>query len=178
MRLSEAPFISATDLDVRIGELASDLDEAYASARPLMLTVLKGGKPFADSLARNLTIPFDTESIRARSYDGTESTGTVNIEFDTTVSIKDRDVIVVEDILDTGRTAAALVNHLKSFSPASLRMVTLLDKPSRRVAPIQADWVGFTIEDHFVVGFGMDYNEAYRELDDIRILEPDGPLSA
>lgn len=175
MPLSKEPFITASDIDTRAGELATEIDATYNQTTPVLLTVMKGAKPFAESLAKKLTIHFETGTVKARSYEGTESTGEVEIQFDSRPSIAGRDVLLIEDILDTGRTATALVEHLQADHPASLRIVSLLDKPSRRVTPINADWVGFTIEDHFVVGFGLDYNEAYRELRDIRILEPCAP---
>lgn len=172
MPLSDDPFITSRELDIRIGELANQIDEACSLSTPILLTVLKGAKPFAAALTEKLTITFETGALQARSYASTESTGSVQIDFESQVSLAGRDILLIEDILDTGRTATALIEHLQSRKPASLRIVSLLDKPSRRITPVNAEWVGFTIENHFVVGFGMDYNEAYRELSDIRILEP------
>lgn len=172
MPLSNDPYISSDAIQERISELAAEIDRAYTDANPYLLTVLNGGKPFADELARQLTIDFDTGTIQATSYHGDQSTGNVEIQLTTEHAVTHRYVVLVEDVIDTGRTATALIEHLQSQDPASIRIITLLDKPSRRVVPFEADWVGFTIEDHFVVGFGMDYNDAYRELDDIRILEP------
>ncbi|MFP6583170.1 MAG: hypoxanthine phosphoribosyltransferase [Candidatus Hydrogenedentota bacterium] len=172
MQLSKEPFITADALDTRIRELATEVDAAFSQTTPVLLTVLKGAKPFAESLAKKLTITFDTGTIQARSYEGTESTGNVEIDFNSKATVAGRHVLLIEDILDTGRTAAALIEHIQAHKPASLKIVSLLDKPSRRIEAVNADWVGFTIEDLFVVGFGMDYNQNFRDLDDIRILEP------
>lgn len=172
MQLSKEPFITADDLGARIRELATGIDAAFSQTTPVLLTVLKGAKPFAESLTKKLTITFDTGTIQARSYEGTESTGNVEIDFNSKATVAGRHVLLIEDILDTGRTAAALIEHIQAHNPASLKIVSLLDKPSRRIEAVNADWVGFTIEDLFVVGFGMDYNQNFRDLDDIRILEP------
>lgn len=172
MPLSDQAYLTSAAIQNRITELASELDRAYADSNPYLVTVLNGGKPFADALASRLSIPHEVGTIQARSYIGETSTGAVEIETEALDAVADRYVLLIEDILDTGRTASELIDYMNGLNPASLRIITLLDKPSRRVVPIEADWVGFTIEDHFVVGFGMDYNGDYRDLDDIRILEP------
>ena len=133
--------------------------------------MLKGSVPFSADLARALTVPLQVDYIRAKSYDGTESGGKVHFTHLPEDSLRNRDVLIVEDILDTGNTAEAIFDFVRGQHPASARFITLLDKPSRRVRPVEADFVGFTVEDHFVVGYGLDYNERFRELDGIFTME-------
>lgn len=172
MRVSETPLYTANDIHERITELALDINTALSDSNPAILTVLDGAVPFSKSLRPKLAMPFTSGTVRAKSYTGTLSAGVVEIGMNFDFSIEGRDVLIVEDIVDTGRTADALIRALQKENPASIRMVTLLDKPDRRKIAYQPDWVGFTIEDRFVIGFGMDHNEQYRSLPDIRILEP------
>jgi hypoxanthine phosphoribosyltransferase len=171
MRLSSEPLIDAPAIDARVAELARAIAQDYVGRVPILLCVLKGALHFTSDLARNMTSPVGIEFIRASSYAGTESTGSVKIAADSLGHLSGRDVILVEDILDTGRTCATLLEHVRSLEPASLRLCTLLDKPSRRVLPVMADYVGFSIDDHFVVGYGLDHDEQYRELPAIHVLE-------
>jgi len=160
MRPSEEPLLSAEAIASRVADLGNAIAERYDGAPVVLLCVLKGGLFFTADLARTLPGRATVDFIRAKSYDGVESTGTVTL--------------VVEDILDTGRTATAILERIREENPASVALCTLLDKPSRRVVPIEADFVGFTIGEYFVVGYGLDHDERYRELPAVHVLEPDG----
>ena len=156
---------------MRIAELAAVVSRDYAGRAPVLLGVLKGALHLTSDLARAMHCPVEIEFIRASSYSGTESRNAVEITGADLNCLVGREVVVVEDILDTGQTLTKLCAHLETFGLASLRILTLLDKPSRRVAPVTAHYVGFTIEDQFVVGYGLDYDERYRELRAIHLLE-------
>lgn len=171
MRLSAAPLIEASAIHRRVHELAVTIAADYADRDLLLLIVLKGGMFFGADLARALGGTAHVDCVRARSYDGTDSTGEVRFGILPEISLRDRHVLVLEDILDTGRTATALLQRLHAEAPASLEICTLLDKPTRRVVPIEARYVGFEIEDHFVVGYGLDYAEQYRNLPYIGLIE-------
>jgi hypoxanthine phosphoribosyltransferase len=171
MRLSEKPLIAAEELQARIAALGETISEAYGDTPVVVVCVLKGGILFTADLVRHLRMPVEVECIRARSYEGQESTGTVELSLMPDAPLRDRHVIVVEDILDTGRSATVIMEALQQEQPASLKLCALLDKPSRRVVPVEGDWVGFTIEDHFVVGYGLDFNERLRELPAIYVME-------
>lgn len=173
MKLSNEPLITEEALRERIGALAEEISRDYANRKPVLLGVLKGAFHFVSDLARAMRCPVEIEFIRAASYAGTESTGQVRVELPISISLRGRDVILVEDILDTGRTASAIRAHLQSQGTASIALCTLLDKPSRRVVPVTAAYTGFSIDDHFVVGYGLDYNERYRELAAVYILQPE-----
>ncbi|MDX9972512.1 MAG: hypoxanthine phosphoribosyltransferase [FCB group bacterium] len=171
MKLSDAPLLSVAQIEWRIGELASDISARYAGKEPILIVVLKGAGVFAVDLMRRMSVPSRFEYIRARSYAGTESRGHVEITVMPDHSLANEDLIVVEDILDTGRTTHAVMERLRQENPASLALCTLLDKPSRRVMPVKADFTGFQIDNVFVVGYGLDFNDRYRALPDIRVLE-------
>lgn len=171
MKLSNKPLITEEALRARIGSLAEEISHDYADQNPVLLGVLKGAFHFVSDLARAMRCPVEIEFIRAASYAGTESTGQVRVELPISIPLRGRAVILVEDILDTGRTASAIRAHLQSQGPAGIALCTLLDKPSRRVVPATAAYTGFSIDDLFVVGYGLDYNERYRELPAIHILE-------
>jgi len=171
LKLNPTPLIDSASIRARIQELASELDAHYKGQQILVLVVLKGSVPFSADLMRLLHIPLHVEYIRAKSYEGKTTTGEVVFSHLPEESLQDRHVVVVEDILDTGNTAVAILDFVKAQHPASITLISLLDKPSRRVREISADFVGFTIEDHFVVGYGLDYNERYRELDAVYTLE-------
>lgn len=173
MRPSEPPLITSAQIRERIGLLAKQLDEDYTGLSPILIPVLKGGLHFGSDLSRALSVPVEIDFIRARSYDGTQPSGSVEFLVTPTIPLHDRHVLIIEDILDTGRTAAAIFERLRVDEPSSLKFCTLLDKPSRRVVELDADYVGFEIDDHFVVGYGLDYEEAYRGLPDVHILIPD-----
>ncbi len=173
MRLSQEPLISEPMLETRIAEMAEQISHDCSAEELLVLVVLKGGILFAADLIRKLQVPVTLDFLRARSYDGAESKGTVAFPFLPGLSLQGRAVLVVEDILDTGRTSTAVMDWVRSQAPEQLALATLLDKPSRRVVDIEADYTGFTIEDHFVVGYGLDYEQQYRALPAIYTLDPD-----
>ena len=166
-------LISEEDLQKRVAELGEQISTDYAGKAPLLVSVLRGSFIFMADLTRHIQPFCQVDFMAVSSYgSGTVSSGQVNIVKDLTDSIEGKDVIVVEDILDSGNTLSYLFQLLKARNPASLRLVTLLDKPSRRTKPIQADYVGFTVPDEFVVGYGLDYNELYRNLPYIGVLKP------
>ena len=158
-------------LDRRIAELGRQISADYRG-RPLRLVgILKGSWGFMASLARRLELEVTVDFLGVASYErSTEPTGAVRITKDLDHSIEGLDVLVVEDILDTGRTFEYILGVLSAHRPRSLKTVALLDKPSRRVRPVKADYVGFTVPDVFVVGYGLDYAQRFRHLPDVRIL--------
>lgn len=175
MRPSEAPLFQAEAIARRVAELAGEINRDFKDRDTLLLPVLKGGIHFASDLMRQLDIPLRVDFIRARSYRGTESGGSVEFLVLPTETIEGRHVLLLEDIVDTGRTTHALLERLRAGAPASLSLCTLLDKPARRICEVHPHYVGFEIEDRFVVGYGMDYEERYRELPAIYVLEEDAP---
>ena len=164
-------LIGAEDLARRVRELAAQISADY-HGRPLrLIAILKGAWIFFADLIRHLDLEVTVDFLSFTSYgESAASSGTVKITKDLDQSVAGLDVLIVEDILDTGLTFEYLRGVLEAHKPRSLRVVTLLDKPSRRVRPVQADYVGFTIPDEFVVGYGLDYAQRYRNLPDIRIL--------
>ena len=160
-------------LEERIAALAGEITRDYAGKAPLIAGVLRGSFIFMADLVRRIDLPLTLDFISASSYGaGTVSSGLVNIRLDLSEDIEGRDVLLVEDILDTGNTLSKLVAELKKRNPASLRLCVMLDKPDRRTRPIQADYVGFTIPDAFVVGCGLDFDQRYRNLPYVGILRP------
>ena len=159
-------------IDRRIRELAAEISRDYAGRKIRMVGILKGASFFMCELAKRITVPVSIDFMQVSSYGGaTESTGTVRIRKDLDDSIEGLDVIIVEDIVDSGRTLAFLGNFLKSKGAASIRYCTLLDKPERRVVDLKADYYGFAVPDKFVVGYGMDYDQEYRNLPYIGVVE-------
>lgn len=166
-------LISEADLQKRVAELGAQISADYAGKAPLLVSVLRGSFIFMADLTRHIQPFCQVDFMAVSSYgSGTSSSGQVNIVKDLTDSIEGQDVIVVEDILDSGNTLSYLFQLLEARNPASLRLCTLLDKPSRRTKPISADYVGFTVPDEFVVGYGLDYDELYRNLPYIGVLKP------
>ena len=166
-------LISEADLQKRVAELGAQISADYAGKAPLLVSVLRGSFIFMADLTRHIQPFCQVDFMAVSSYgSGTSSSGQVNIVKDLTDSIEGQDLIVVEDILDSGNTLSYLFQLLEARNPASLRLCTLLDKPSRRTKPITADYVGFTVPDEFVVGYGLDYNELYRNLPYIGVLKP------
>jgi len=157
----------------RVRQLGAQLTADYKGEDPILVGVLRGSFIFMADLVRCIETPLELDFVAASSY-GTwaVSTGQVDLRLDLEKDIIGRHVIVVEDILDTGRTLSKLVDELKKRHPASLKLCVLLDKPERRVAQIEADYVGFTVPDEFVVGCGLDFNQKYRQLPYIGILKP------
>jgi hypoxanthine phosphoribosyltransferase len=161
-------------LTQRIREMAQEITRDYAGKAPIVAGVLRGSFIFMADLVRNIDLPLVLDFISASSYGaGTVSSGLVDIRLDLTEDIKGRDLILVEDILDTGNTLSKLVAELQKREPASIKLCVMLDKPDRRTRPIQADYVGFTIPDAFVVGCGLDYDQRYRQLPYIGVLKPE-----
>ncbi|MBN2308837.1 MAG: hypoxanthine phosphoribosyltransferase [Candidatus Hydrogenedentes bacterium] len=171
MRLSDTPLIAADAIQRRVAELARLVDVDLAGPELVAVVVLKGAVIFAADLVRHLATPTRLEFVRARSYQGTESAGPVELTAHTAPPVTGRNVLVIEDILDTGRTTAAILEQLRAQQPARLALCALLDKPARRTVDIEADYVGFTIEDRFVVGYGLDYDEQFRHLPAVHVLE-------
>ena len=162
-------LLDAQKIAARVSELADTISTDYRGRTPHLVGVLKGAWVFMADLVRQVSIPCTVDFLSIQSYGtGTASSGEVRITKDLDVSIEGRDVLVVEDILDTGRTFSYLQEVLRARGPASLRLVALLDKHARRVIPVEADYVGFEIPDVFVVGYGLDFDQKYRNLPDIR----------
>ena len=166
-------LISEEELKARVQELGRQISANYAGKEPLLVSVLRGSYIFMADLTRSIDCFCRLDFMAVSSYgSGTVSSGQVKIVKDLSDSIEGKDVIVVEDILDSGNTLSYLFQLLKARNPASLKRCTLLDKPSRRSKPITADYVGFTVPDEFVVGYGLDYGELYRNLPYIGVLKP------
>ena len=168
-------LISEEQIKARIQEMAAELNREYADKNPVVIGVMKGVVVFYADMVRKLTVPCQMEFMWISSYEGTDSTGSIVVKRDVTVDIKDRHVLILEDIFDTGNSLSFVYDHLMAKQPASLKICTLLDKPSRRKpgVTLQADYVGFTIPNAFVVGYGLDYDEYYRTLPYIGILKPE-----
>jgi len=164
-------LISREEIDKRVREIAAELDRDYAGKNPLFITILKGSVFFFTDLLQSLTIPAEFDFMSVSSYgSGTTSGGRVRILKDHDIPAEGRDVVIVEDIVDSGHTLSHIVELFRSRETKSLRICTLLDKPSRRVVPLKPDYCGFTIPDEFIVGYGLDYDEKYRLEHDICVL--------
>ncbi len=155
----------------RVRELGAEISEQYPDG-VILVGILTGALYFLVDLSRAISCPIEIDFIAISSYVGTSSSGTVTFKKDLSREIADRHVIIVEDIVDTGRTISTLLTLLKGRNPRSLSICTLLDKPDRRIVPVPIHHCGFTIPDQFVVGYGLDYNQAYRNLPYIAVLEP------
>ncbi len=168
-------LITEAQVRAKVAEMAADLSRDYAGHDLTLVSVLKGSLPFMADLMRAITIPVQIDLMEVSSYGGTstETSGLVRILKDLSSSVEGRDVLIVEDIIDTGLTLNYLQRYLRGKNPASLRICALLDKPARRLAPIEIDYRGFTIPDRFVVGYGLDYGEFYRNLPYIGVLKPE-----
>ena len=157
----------------RIAELASDIDHHYSSKDVLLIGILKGAVPFMADLSRAMQLPTKQDWMAVSSYgSGTVSSGVVRILKDLDTDVKDRDVLIVEDIIDSGLTLSWLTANLKARGAASVEIVTLLRKPDAAKVQISVRWVGFDIPNAFVVGYGLDYDERYRSLDGVGVLAP------
>ncbi len=163
---------SRQEIEAAVTRLAAEITRDYRERNPLVIGVLKGCFIFMSDLVRRLDFPLETDFVQLSSYGrGTNSTGKIKIAQDIRTPVKSRDVLMVEDIVDTGRSLAFLTDYLQQKgSPASIKFCCLLDKPSRRQVPVTVDYRGFTVPDKFVVGYGMDYAEQYRNLPDICII--------
>ena len=167
-------LLSEEEVDKRIQEMGDQISRDYAGKQVHLVCVLKGGCPFMCELAKRITVPVSYDFMAVSSYGSdTKSSGVVKIVKDLDESLKDKDVIVVEDIIDSGRTLSYLMEMLRDRNPKSLRLCTLLDKPDRRVIDVDVDYTGFAIPDEIVVGYGLDYDQKYRNLPYIGIVEFD-----
>ena len=167
-------LIDEQAIAAKVRELGTAIADDYRTKDVVLVSILKGALPFLADLMRQMPIPLALDFLEVSSYgEATESSGNVRILKDLAKSIEGRDVVVVEDILDTGQTLSYVIEHLRSKQPASVRLCTLLDKPARRIVPIQIDYRGFEIPDKFVVGYGLDYAERYRNLPFIGVLKPE-----
>lgn len=165
-------LVSEEDVDRRIEELGKQISEDYAGKQIHLICVLKGGVFFLCELAKRITIPVSLDFMSVGSYgDGTQSSGIVKITKDLDESLEGKEVLVVEDIIDSGNTLYYLLDVLKKRGPKSMRLCTLLDKPDRREKDVKVDYVGFEIPDEFVVGYGLDYAQKYRNLPYIGVVE-------
>ena len=166
-------LLKEEEVEKRICEVAEMINRDYAGKQVHLICILKGGVFFTCELAKRLTVPVSMDFMSVSSYGGgTESSGVVRIIKDLDNSIEGKDVLIVEDIIDSGRTLAYLIEILKQRNPASIHLCTLLDKPERRVKKqVKVDYVCFTIPDEFVVGYGLDYDQKYRNLPYIGVVE-------
>jgi len=161
-------LLSRDAIRTRIEEMGREIAKDYEGKQPHMVGVLKGACTFMTDLIRTIDLPLSLDYIAVSSYGAaTKSSGEVKLVKDLDQGLEGRDLLVVEDIVDTGLTLNYLVNVLRARGPRSVKVAALLSKPSRRLVQIPVDYVGFTIDDHFVVGYGLDYNEKYRNLPDI-----------
>ena len=168
-------LLTEEEIDVKVAELGRRISIDYTDRPVTLVSVLKGSLPFMTDLMRAIDRPLRIDLMEVSSYGGnaTESSGLVRILKDLSASIEGEDVLIVEDIIDTGLTLNYLIRYLRGKNPASLRICTLLDKPARRLVDIPVDYVGFTIPDQFVVGYGLDYGELYRNLRYVGVLRPE-----
>lgn len=168
-------LITEQALQERIEQLGKELTEAYRDKNPVIVGVLKGVVIFYADMIRQIKVPCQMDFMWISSYSGTASTGTMEVKRDVTADIRGRHVLILEDIYDTGNSLDFTYRHLLSKGPASLKICTLLDKPERRKPGItlKPDYVGFTVPNEFVVGYGLDFNEHYRNLPYVGILKPE-----
>ncbi len=165
-------MISEEDVDAKIAELGKQISEDYAGEHVHLVCILKGSVFFTCELAKRITAPVSLDFMSVSSYgDGTKSSGIVKIAKDLDETIEGKNVIVIEDIIDSGRTLSYLLEVLQQRKPKSMKLCTLLDKPDRRVVDVKVDYTGFTIPDEFVVGYGLDYAQKYRNLPYIGVVE-------
>jgi len=168
-------LLTEDQIQARVAELGRQITADTTGRTLTLVSVLKGSLPFMADLMRRIDAPLRIDLMETSSYGGTttESSGLVRILKDLSSSIEGEHVLIVEDIIDTGLTLNYLVRYLRGKNPASLRIVTLLDKPARRLVEIDVDYIGFTIPDQFVVGYGLDYGELYRNLRFVGVLKPE-----
>ena len=164
-------FLSEEEVDKKIQEIGEKISKDYAGKSIHLICVLKGGSFFMCELAKRITVPVSIDFMSVSSYGaGTESSGVIKIVKDLDEPLEGKDVIIVEDIIDSGRTLSHLMELLESRKPNSLKLCTLLDKPDRRVVDVKVDYTCFSIPDEFVVGYGLDYDQKYRNLPYIGIV--------
>jgi hypoxanthine phosphoribosyltransferase len=171
-RLAKEIIIHRSEISKRVQEMADEISRDYAGNEILIIGVLNGAFIFMADLIRAMSIPCHTDFIRAASYGaGSESSGNIVITKDIDSEISGRDVLIIEDIVDTGLTLTHIVDTLRLRNPKSIKVCTFLDKRKRRKVPFEADYVGFTMDDGFIVGYGLDLNEQYRFLPDVYVIQ-------
>jgi len=175
--MSDSPgavLIAREKIAARVTELAAELTRHYAGRRPLFLGVMNGALFFLADLVREVALDVEISCVRLASYAGTHSTGQVRglDDADLHDAVRDREVLIVDDILDTGRTLHALVAWLRALGATDVKICVLLEKERARDMPVRADWAGFRIADEFVIGYGLDFDGRFRQLPEIRVLDP------
>ena len=170
----EQILFSKEQIAKRVKELGMQLSEDYAGKTPIFVCILKGSSLFFSDLVKEITVPITFDFMSISSYGGgTVSSGQVKLIKDLDSSIENRHVVIVEDIVDTGHTLSYLIKNLQVRKPASVKICTLLNKECRREANLKPDYVGFDVDNYFVVGYGLDYDEAYRNLPEVGVLKPE-----
>jgi len=165
-------LIKSQEIDSAVQRLASEISMDYRGKNPLLIGILKGSFIFMADLVRRLDMPLEVDFVRLSSYgSGTESSGKIRIPGGLNKPVEGRHVIVVEDIIDTGLTTAYFLRYIKRKKPASAALCALTEKPTRRKVDVKIDYLGFTVPDKFIVGYGIDWNERYRNLPDICYIE-------
>lgn len=165
-------LLSSRDIEAAVSRLAAEIDRDYHNELPVLVAVLKGSFVFLADLIRQLDFPLEVDFISLSSYGGgRETSGQIKVRQGLSSDIAGRQVLVIEDIVDTGFTASFLLDYLRSKGPASIRVCALTDKPSRRLCPVHIDYLGFTVADKFLVGYGLDCDEKFRNLPDICFLD-------
>lgn len=164
-------LVAEEDIRRRVDELGKEITRDYAGKQPIAVCVLRGAIPFYADLIRRIDLPVTVDTITVSSYGSGTVSGKLKVITDMRTSVEGRDVLVVDDIIDSGRTSVALIEMLKERGAKSVKTCALLDKPSRRVVDIKGDYVGFAIPDEFVVGYGLDWNEKFRNLPHVYTLK-------
>lgn len=163
------------EIEAAVNRLAAEIRRDYLNKNPILVAILKGSFMFLADLIRRLDFPLEIEFAQLSSYGrGTESSGKIRVVQDVQSEIKGRHVLVIEDIIDTGFTAAFFLDHLRQKNPASLKLCSLTDKPSRTQVEVNIDYLGLTVPDKFIVGYGIDWDEKFRHLPDIYVIENEG----
>jgi hypoxanthine phosphoribosyltransferase len=166
------PLITQGKINQAVANLAAEINRDYRGKQPLLIGILKGSFVFMADLVRQLDLPIEVDFVKLSSYgSGTRTSGKVKVVQGLKSPIKGRDVLIVEDIVDTGLTVSFLMGNLRKKKPASLKLCVLIDKPSEHKVPVTIDYLGFTVPDKFIVGYGIDWNEKFRQLPDICIID-------
>lgn len=173
METSKYPILfSSTNIQAMVKRLGEQIAKDFKGKNLIIIGVLRGSFIFMADLCREIDLPFEVDFVRLHSYgQKKESSGTVQISKDIETDIKNKDVLIVEEIVDSGRTLDFLISRLRASDPSSLKVVALLDKPLKRIVPVQIDYLGSEVEDKFLIGYGLDFNEQYRNLPSIHFLE-------